>query len=76
MKVLREGQCVKHALFGIGIATGSNENHTTIDFYEHGAKKFVTSMLEAELVAEAPVRPRKPRATTARAPARKSGSAR
>ena len=76
MKVLREGQCVKHALFGIGIATGSNEDHTTIDFYEHGPKKFVTSMLEAELVAEAPVRPRKPRATVARPAARKPGASR
>lgn len=57
MNVLREGQCVKHALFGIGVATGSNEERTTIDFYEHGRKLFVTHLLEAELVAEAPPRP-------------------
>jgi hypothetical protein len=57
MKVLPAGQCVKHALFGIGVATGSNEERTTIDFYEHGRKIFVTHMLEAELVAEAPPRP-------------------
>ena len=46
------------------------------DFYEHWPKKFVTSMLEAELVAEAPVRPRKPRSTAARPAARKPGASR
>lgn len=61
MKVLREGQCVEHALYGFGIATDSNTDRTTIDFYEHGRKKFVTSLLVAELVAEAPPRPAKPR---------------
>jgi hypothetical protein len=61
MKVVREGQCLKHSLFGIGIATASTEERTTIDFYEHGRKTFVTSMLEAELVSEAPVRASKPR---------------
>jgi hypothetical protein len=61
MKVLREGQCVEHAQYGIGIATESNEERTTIEFYEHGRKKFVTSMLQAALVDEAPRRPPKPR---------------
>jgi hypothetical protein len=61
MKVMREGQCLKHALYGIGVATTSNEERTTIDFYEHGRKIFVTQLLEAELVAEAPPRAPKPR---------------
>jgi len=56
MKVMREGQCLKHGLYGIGIATASNEERTTIDFYEHGRKTFVTSLLEAELVTDAPPR--------------------
>jgi hypothetical protein len=72
MKVMKEGQCLKHALYGIGIATASNEERTTIDFYEHGRKMFVTQLLEAELVAEAPPRAPKPRAPKA---AKKSGGA-
>jgi hypothetical protein len=67
MKVLREGQCLRHDLYGIGIATGSNEERTTIDFYEHGRRTFVTHMLQAELVPEAPPRPPRPRGTDARA---------
>ena len=62
MKVLREGQCVNHPNFGIGIATESNKRRTTVDFYDHGVKKFVTDMLQATLVAKAPPRPRKTRA--------------
>jgi hypothetical protein len=46
----------------VGIVTASSEERTTIDFYEHGSKKFVTHLLEAELVAEAPPRAPKPRA--------------
>lgn len=65
MKVLRVGQCVEHARYGVGVATDSNEERTTIDFYEHGPKKFVTELLDAQILAEAPPRPRKPRATTA-----------
>jgi hypothetical protein len=69
VKVLRIGQCVEHARYGVGIATESNDERTTIDFYEHGPKKFVTEMLEAQVLAEAPPRPRKPRAASASAPA-------
>ena len=55
-KLLREGQPLQHARFGVGIATHSTETRTTIDFYEHGVKTFVTSMLEVELLSEAPAR--------------------
>lgn len=72
MKVMREGQCLRHTLYGIGIATNSNEERTTIDFYEHGRKTFVTHLLEAELVADAPPRPGKSRGAEARA-TKKSG---
>lgn len=72
MKVLRVGQCVEHGRYGVGIATESNEDRTTIDFYEHGPKKFVTELLDAQVLAEAPPRPRKPRATSAASPAAKS----
>lgn len=65
-KTLSTGQCLQHARFGIGIATQSNESRTTIDFYEHGTKTFITEMLEVELLREAPPRPKgaeKPKAT-------------
>jgi hypothetical protein len=70
VKVLRVGQCVEHGRYGVGIATESNEDRTTIDFYEHGPKKFVTELLDAQVLAEAPPRPRKPRATSASPAAR------
>lgn len=55
-KLLREGQPLQHARFGVGIATHCTDSRTTIDFYEHGVKTFVTSMLEVELLPEAPAR--------------------
>jgi hypothetical protein len=57
-KPLPAGQALQHARFGIGIATQSNESRTTIDFYEHGTKTFVTGMLECELIKDAPPRPK------------------
>jgi hypothetical protein len=75
VKVLRIGQCVEHARYGVGIATESNDERTTIDFYEHGPKKFVTEMLEAQVLAEAPPRPRKPRAPSATATAARAKKA-
>lgn len=64
MKVLREGQCLRHSKYGVGIATESTAARTTIDFYEHGRRIFVTDMLDAELLSEAPPRP--PKAGAAR----------
>ena len=65
-KPLREGQPLQHERFGVGTATHSTETRTTIDFYEHGVKTFVTSMLEVELLPSAPERAGAP----ARKPAR------
>lgn len=70
MKPVRAGQCLRHEMFGIGIAASSNEERTTIDFYEHGRKTFVTGMMAAELVAEAPPKPPKPKVAGVRASAR------
>lgn len=75
MKVLQTGQCVEHALFGIGIATESNDDRTTIDFYEHGRKKFVTQLLQVSLVASAPPRPPRKRAPKAAAATAESAPA-
>jgi hypothetical protein len=67
VKAVKEGQCLRHAVFGVGIVTAAGDERTTIDFYEHGSKKFVTHLLEAELVAEAPPRAPKPRVPGVRA---------
>ena len=72
MQALRQSQCVKHGRYGIGFVAESNSERTTIDFDEHGTKKFVTSMMVVELLAgEAPAKPaakrrKKPAATAAR----------
>jgi hypothetical protein len=68
------GQCLRHAQFGLGVAVDSNQERTTIDFYEHGRKLFVTGMLAAELVADAPAKPPKPKAP--RSPKPKAAGAR
>ncbi|MBI2817573.1 MAG: hypothetical protein HYX72_11595 [Acidobacteria bacterium] len=58
MQVLRQSQCVKHAQYGVGFVTESNSERTTIEFDDHGVKKFVTSMMAVELLAgEAPAKP-------------------
>lgn len=63
MKSLKESQYLKHAQYGFGVVSESNADRTTIDFENHGKKKFVTSMMVVELVAgEAP----KPRRATRR----------
>lgn len=73
MQTLRQSQCVKHGRYGIGFVAESNSERTTIDFDEHGTKKFVTSMMVVELLAgEAPAKPaakrrKKPAAAAARA---------
>ena len=61
MNVLGEGQAVKHGQYGLGIVTESNSERTTIDFDDHGMKKFVTSIWSAELIGEAPGKPVKAR---------------
>ena len=54
MQILSEGQTVRHEQYGIGTVTESNGERTTIDFDNHGMKKFVTSIWSAELIGEPP----------------------
>ena len=54
MQVLEEGQTVRHEQYGIGTVTESNTERTTIDFDNHGVKKFVTSIWSAEVIGDAP----------------------
>jgi len=61
MQVLIEGQTIKHEQYGLGVVMESNSERTTVDFDDHGTKKFVTSIWSAELVGEAPEKPTRPR---------------
>jgi hypothetical protein len=73
VQVLRQSQCVKHSQYGVGFVTESNADRTTIEFDDHGVKKFVTSMMTVELLAgEAPPKSakRRKKAATARATTR------
>ena len=54
VQILIEGQTIKHDQYGVGIVTESNIERTTIDFDDHGVKKFVTSIWSAELIGEPP----------------------
>lgn len=57
MQTLVEGQSIRHDQYGMGVVTESNNDRTTIDFDNHGLKKFVTSIWSAELIGEPPAQP-------------------
>ena len=59
MQVMQEGQTIKHEMYGLGIVTASDQERTAVDFDDHGAKLFVTSIMTAELIGEAPATPPK-----------------
>lgn len=79
MQVMQEGQTVKHETYGLGIVTASDQERTTIDFDDHGTKMFVTSIMTAELIGEAPATPpktkRRRKASTAAKAAKKAEKA-
>ncbi len=57
MQVLVSGQQVKHSQYGLGVVTESDVERTAIDFDDHGRKLFVTGLMNAELIGDAPVNP-------------------
>lgn len=57
MQVLSAGQQVKHEQYGLGVVTESDAEHTAIDFDDHGRKLFVTTLMNAELIGDAPANP-------------------
>jgi hypothetical protein len=57
VQTLVEGQAIKHEQYGTGVVTESNNERTTIDFDNHGLKKFVTSIWTAGLIGEPPAQP-------------------
>lgn len=61
VKVLPAGQYIKHGIYGFGTVTEADAERTTIDFDDHGVKKFVTSMMVCELAGDAPPRSARPK---------------
>jgi len=57
VQVLANGQQIRHSQYGLGIVTESDIERTAIDFDDHGRKLFVTSLMSAELIGEAPLNP-------------------
>jgi len=66
MEGLLEGHKIKHELYGEGVVTESDEDRTTVDFADHGTKKFVTSLMTCEIIGEAPKRKARGRRRKAR----------
>ena len=79
MQVMQEGQTIKHEVYGLGIVTASDAERTSVDFDDHGTKLFVTSIMTAELIGEAPAVPpktkRRRKASTAAKAAKKAEKA-
>lgn len=61
MQVLDAGQTVRHVQYGVGTVTESDSDRTTVEFDDHGMKKFVTSIWSAEVVGEIAGRPARPK---------------
>jgi hypothetical protein len=57
VQVLVSGQQVKHSQYGLGVVTESDVERTAIDFDDHGRKLFVTGLMNAELIGDAPLNP-------------------
>ena len=79
MQVLQEGQTIKHEVYGFGVVLTSDSERTAVEFDDHGSKLFVTSIMTAELIGEAPAHPVKPKrrrkASTAAKTAKKVAAA-
>lgn len=75
MQAMQEGQTIKHEVYGMGIVTSSDQDRTAVDFDEHGPKLFVTSMMTAELIGEAPATPPKTKRRRKMSPAAKAAKA-
>jgi hypothetical protein len=48
MKALPKGQYIRHFQYGLGVITESDERRTSIDFDNHGIKKFVTGLMAVD----------------------------
>jgi hypothetical protein len=57
VQVLSNGQQIRHQQYGIGVVTESDAERTAIDFDNHGRKVFITNLMTAELIGDAPANP-------------------
>jgi hypothetical protein len=57
MRLFAKGDRVTQPQYGAGTITDVNEQHTVIDFDEHGSRTFVTSMVTLE-ASRTPAPPR------------------
>jgi hypothetical protein len=57
VQVLANGQQIRHPQYGLGVVTESDVERTAIDFDDHGRKLFVTNLMTAELIGDAPLNP-------------------
>ena len=57
MQVLASGQQIRHPQYGLGVVTESDVERTAIEFDDHGRKLFVTGLMTAELIGDAPINP-------------------
>lgn len=48
------GQAVEHSVYGLGTISASDPERTTVDFENHGPKKFVTSIVKLEATEKIP----------------------
>jgi hypothetical protein len=46
-----EGQRVSHAIFGVGVTTASTGGYTSVHFDDHVLRRFVTSLLDLEVLS-------------------------
>ena len=51
---LKQNQYIKHNQYGLGVISQSNAERTTVEFESHGVKKFVTDLMQYELLADQP----------------------
>jgi len=71
VQILSEGQYIKHSVYGVGIVTEADSERTSIQFESHGPKKFVTSIMTAEVLGETPKKPIRIRKRAAKKSARR-----
>jgi hypothetical protein len=72
VQALSTGQQIKHQQYGLGVVAESDSERTLIEFDDHGRKLFVTSLMTAELIGEAPANPTRAKRRSSRKTARRS----
>ena len=72
MQALSTGQQIKHQQYGLGVVAESDSERTLVEFDDHGRKLFVTSLMTAELIGEAPANPTRAKRRSSRKTARRS----